>query len=109
MFITPAFAQGAGGTDALFNLFVPFALIIVIFYILILRPQQRRQREHRELVASLRRGDTVVTSGGFIGKVSKVIDDSELQVELAPDVKVRILRQMVSEVRSKNEPVKDKK
>jgi preprotein translocase subunit YajC len=89
---------------------MPFLFIFVIIYMLIIRPQQKRAKQHKEMIASVRRGDTVVTSGGLIGKVSKVTDGSdEIQIELAADVKVRVMRQMISDVRSKNEPVKDKK
>lgn len=103
MFITPAYAQGAqGGGDFIVTL-VPFILIFAIMYFLIIRPQQRRLREHREMVANVRRGDTVVTSGGMIGKVTKA-DDNELQVEIAEGVRVRVVRAMVSEVRAKGEP-----
>ncbi len=111
MFITPAFAQaatGGGGGDMTSTLFqfLPIILIFVIMYFLILRPQQSRQRQHKEMVANLRRGDTIVTSGGLIGKVAKV-DESELQVELAEGVRVRVVRGMVAEVRAKGEPVKE--
>lgn len=108
MFITPAYAQagGAGGGDFLISL-LPFILIFVVLYFLILRPQQRRVKQHQEMVNSLRRGDTVVTSGGLVGKISKVIDDREIQVEIAENVRVRVMRQMVAEVRAKGEPVKD--
>jgi len=108
MFITPAFAQGApaGGSDMLFQV-APFALIFVIMYFLILRPQQKRAKEHQTLVTQLRRGDTVVTSGGLVGKITKVIDDNEVEVQIADNVRVRQLRQMVTEVRAKGEPAKD--
>jgi preprotein translocase subunit YajC len=112
MFITEAFAQtgGAGGSDIFTQLFgsglLPIILIFVIMYFLILRPQQQKARQHREMVANLRRGDTVVTSGGLIGKVAKV-DENELQVELAEGVRVKIVRGMVAEVRAKGEPVKE--
>jgi len=111
MFITPAFAQGLGGADGgMIVQLLPFLFIFVIIYILIIRPQQRRAKQHKDMIAAIRRGDTVVTSGGLIGKVSKVTEGSdELQVELAPDVKVKVLRPMISDVRSKTEPVKDKK
>ena len=111
MFITPAFAQGLGGADGgMLVQLMPFLFIFVIIYILIIRPQQRRAKQHKDMIAAIRRGDTVVTSGGLIGKVSKVTEGSdELQVELAPDVKVKVLRPMISDVRAKNEPVKDKK
>jgi len=111
MFTTPAFAQGFGGADGgMLIQLLPFLFIFVIIYILIIRPQQRRAKTHKDMIASIRRGDTVVTSGGLIGKVSKVTDgNDEIQVELATDVKVRVMRQMISDVRGKNEPVKDKK
>lgn len=106
--ITPAFAQGAaapGGSDILLQL-TPFLLIFVIMYFLIIRPQQKRVKAHQEMIKNVRRGDTIVTSGGLIGKVSKVIDDGEIEVEIADNVKVRAARAMIAEVRSKSEPVK---
>ena len=106
MFITPAYAQaGAGGpSDVIFGM-LPFILIFVIMYFFILRPQRQKMKMHQEMVNNVRRGDTVVMSGGMIGKVSKVVDDSEIQIELAKDVKVRAFRPMIHEVRSKGEPV----
>ena len=107
--ITPAFAQASGaggGADMLIQL-VPFLLIFVIMWFLIIRPQQRRAKAHQELIKSVRRGDTVVTSGGMIGKVSKVVDDAEIEVEIADGVRVRIVRGMIQDVRSKSEPVKN--
>ena len=108
MFISPAFAQGAGagGGDMLVSL-LPFVAIFVIMYFLILRPQQKRVKQHQEMVKNVRRGDTVVTSGGLIGKVTKVIDDDQLEVEVADGIKVRQMRSMIAEVRAKGEPVKD--
>ena len=108
MFITPAFAQGgpAGGSDMLFQV-APFILIFVIMYFLILRPQQKRAKDHQTLVSQLRRGDTVVTSGGLVGKITKVIDDNEIEVQIAEGVRVRQLRQMVTEVRAKGEPASE--
>ncbi len=109
MLVTPAFAQtpgGAGGTEMLFSL-LPFVLIFVIMYFLIIRPQRQRMKQHQEMIKNVRRGDTIVTSGGIIGKVSKVTDESELQVEIAEGVKVRIARGMIAEVRAKGEPVKE--
>jgi preprotein translocase subunit YajC len=98
-----AYAQAAPGAfDMLNGLLIPTMLIIGIMYFLMIRPQQRRLKEHRDMVASIRRGDTVVTSGGIIGKVTKV-DDHELQVEIADGVKVKVLRSSVSEVRGKGE------
>src|SRR5690242_1448723 len=108
MFITPAYAQ-VGGADAnsiVFQL-LPFALIFVIMYFLILRPQQKRVKDHAEMVKNLRRGDTVVTSGGLVGKVTKVVDDDQVEVEIADGVRVRQMRQMISGVRAKGEPAKE--
>ncbi|HRF09627.1 MAG TPA: preprotein translocase subunit YajC [Xanthobacteraceae bacterium] len=108
MFITPAYAQAApaGGSDMLVSL-LPFIAIFVIMYFLILRPQQKRVKTHTEMVKNLRRGDTVITNGGVIGKISKVIDDHEVEIEIAEGVKIRQVRQMVTEVRAKGEPLKD--
>jgi preprotein translocase subunit YajC len=109
MLITPAYAQGltGGNTEMLVSL-LPFALIFVIMYFLILRPQQQRAKQHQELVKNVRRGDTVVTSGGLVGKVTKVLDaDDQLEVEIADGVRVRQMRSMVADVRAKGEPVKD--
>ena len=105
--ITPAYAQAApaGGGDIFLQL-VPFILIFVIMWFLIIRPQQRRVKAHQELVKNVRRGDTVVTSGGIVGKISKVIDDSEIEVEIADGVRVRLVRSMIADVRTKGEPVK---
>jgi preprotein translocase subunit YajC len=108
-FITPAYAQAvgaAGPTDFVMQL-VPFAAILVIMYFMIMRPQQQRAKAHQEMISNVRRGDTVVTAGGIIAKVSRTVDDSEVEVEIAPGVKARLLRAMVSDVRSKGEPVKD--
>ena len=85
----------------------PFAVILVIMYVLILRPQQRKAKEHRDLVSNVRRGDTVVTTGGLIGKVTKATDAAEIELEIAVNVRVRLIRGMISEVRAKGEPVKD--
>jgi preprotein translocase subunit YajC len=106
--ITPAFAQGLGGggtNDVLMSL-VPFVLIFIIMWFLIIRPQQKRVKSHQEMIKNVRRGDTIVTSGGIIAKVSKVIDDAEIEAEIADGVRVRILKGMVSDVRAKGEPVK---
>lgn len=106
--ITPAFAQaaGAGGsTDILMSL-VPFVLIFVIMWFLIIRPQQKRVKTHQEMIKNVRRGDTVVTAGGIIAKVTKVSDDAELEAEIAEGVKVRLVKGMITDVRAKGEPVK---
>ena len=109
MFITPAFAQGSpfGGDASLVTQLLPFVLIFVIMYFLILRPQQKRVKAHAEMVKNVRRGDTVVTSGGLVGKVTKVIDDDQIEVEIADGIRVRQVRTMVSDVRAKGEPVKE--
>jgi preprotein translocase subunit YajC len=109
MLISPAFAQGSpfGGGGDLMTQLLPFVLIFVIMYFLILRPQQKRVKAHQEMVKNVRRGDTVVTSGGLIGKVTKVIDDDQIEVELADGIRVRQVRAMVSDVRAKGEPVKE--
>jgi preprotein translocase subunit YajC len=113
MFITPAFAQGifgsggAGGNSSMLIQFMPLILIIVIMYFLILRPQQRKVKMHQEMIKALRRGDTVVTNGGLVGKVTKVVDDQHIEIEISDGVRVRHLRASVSEVRAKGEPVKD--
>jgi preprotein translocase subunit YajC len=109
MFITPAFAQGApggGATDVIFQM-APFILIFVIMYFLILRPQQKRVKEHQAMVKTLRKGDTVVTSGGLVGKVTKVVDDNEVEIQIADNIRVRQMRSMIQEVRSKGEPVSE--
>jgi preprotein translocase subunit YajC len=107
MLISPAYAQGAsGGSDFLIQL-VPILLMFVIFYLLLLRPQQQKVKQHREMVSNLRRGDTVVTSGGIIGKVTKVRDETEIEVEIADNTRVRVVKATVSEVRTKGEPVKE--
>ena len=112
MFITPAFAQAAGAagdTNSMLMSLLPFALIFVIMYFLILKPQQKKLKDHQELVKNIRRGDTVVTNGGLIGKVTKVVDDDQIEVEIADGVKIRQMRGMISGVRTKGEPAKDTK
>src|SRR6056297_2906522 len=83
---------------------IPFILIFVIMYFLLIRPQQKKVKEHKSMVEGLRRGDQVVTQGGLIGKVSKVKDDNELEVEVADNVRVRVVRQTITQVLSKTEP-----
>ena len=113
MFTTPAFAQGslfgggAGGDGGMLMSLLPFVLIFVIMYFLILRPQQKRVKQHQEMVKNVRRGDTVITNGGLVGKVTKVIDDDQIEIEIADDVRIRQMRQMVADVRAKGEPVKE--
>ena len=109
MLISPAYAQspfGGGSTDMITSL-LPFVLIFVIMYFLILRPQQKRVKQHAEMVKNVRKGDTVITSGGLVGRVTKVVDDDQVEIEVAEGVRVRQMRSMVSDVRAKGEPVKD--
>ena len=91
----------------MFMQLAPFVIILVIMYLMILRPQQKRAKAHREMVENLRRGDTVVTAGGLIGKVSRTLDGDEIELELSQGVKVRMIRGLVTEVRAKGEPVKE--
>ena len=109
MFISPAFAQSASpfGGDSMLVSLLPFILIFVIMYFLILRPQQRRVKQHQEMVKNVRRGDTVVTSGGIVAKVTKVIDDDKIEIELADGVRAVQMRSMLADVRAKGEPVKE--
>ena len=98
---------GAGGEGGMLVQLLPFALIFVIMYFLILRPQQKRVKAHQELVKAVRRGDTVITNGGLIGKVTKVIDEDQIEIEIADGVRIRQVRSMLTDVRAKGEPVKD--
>ena len=110
MFTTSAFAQAAGaptGSADIMMQIAPFAIIFAIMYFLIIRPQQRRAKAQRELVQGARRGDIVVTSGGLIGRVTRAVDDQEVELELAPNIRVRLARSGIAEVRSKGEPVKE--
>ena len=106
MFVTPAYAQAAGGAGSAFASFVPLILIFAIMYFLLIRPQQKKLKEHQAMVAAVRRGDQVVTQGGIIGKVVKVKEDgsNEIEVEIADNVKVRVIRTTLTQVLSKTEP-----
>ena len=84
--------------------FLPLILIFAIMYFLLIRPQQKKVKDHQAMVAAVRRGDQVITQGGLIGKVSKVKDDNEVEVEIAKDVKVRVVKSTISQVTSKTEP-----
>ncbi len=108
MLISPAYAQaagGAGGFDVGFLL--PMVLIFGVFYMLLIRPQQKKAKQHRELLEALRRGDRIITNGGIIGLITKVVDANELIVEIAEGVRVRVARSMVSNVIAKTEPSRD--
>jgi preprotein translocase subunit YajC len=102
---TPAYAQAAGQQGAGgYSFFIMLALMFGVFYFLLIRPQQKRQKEHKAMIDAVRRGDIVVTSGGMIGKVTKVIDENEVQVELADNVRVRVIKSTLADVRGKGEP-----
>jgi len=105
MLISPAYAQAAGGLDqsALVQ-FLPLVLIFVVFYFLLIRPQQKKQKDHRAMLDAVRRGDRVVTGGGILATVSKVVSPEEVEVDLAPNVRVRVLRSTISSVLAKPDP-----
>ncbi len=116
MFVTPAFAQeappaGGGGflgSGLLETLALP-VMLILIFWLLIFRPQQKRMKQLQAMLASIQRGDTVVTTGGIVGKVTKAIEGEDLEVEIAQGTRVKVVRHMVADVRSKSQPVSDAK
>jgi preprotein translocase subunit YajC len=103
MFVTPAYAQDAGAAGGLISI-IPFILIFVIMYFLLIRPQQKKLKEHQAMVTGLRRGDQIVTQGGVIGKITKVKEDGEIEVEIAEGVKVRVIKSTITTVLSKTEP-----
>lgn len=108
MFATPAYAQTTGaaadpGAGGILIQLAPFLLIFVLFYFLLIRPQQKRMKEHQAMIAALKRGDTVVMSNGMVGKVTRV-EDAEAMVEIAQGVNVRVVKSMISEVRARGEP-----
>lgn len=107
MFVSPAYAQAAasGGAMGAVEQFLPLILIFVVFYFLLIRPQQKRMKQHKEMLGQLRRGDRVVTAGGIIGTVNKMVNDTEVSVEIAEGVRVRVVRSTLTEVLSKTEPV----
>jgi preprotein translocase subunit YajC len=105
MFVTPAFAQAAGGgAGAAFTSFVPLILIFGIMYFLLIRPQQKKLKEHKAMVEALRRGDQVLTQGGIVGKVTHVNEDGTVVVEIADGVKVKVVKQTIVQVMNKTEP-----
>ena len=106
MFVTPAYAQTAtGGTPDMLISVLPFVLIFVIMYFLIIRPQRTQLKKRTEMLSALRRGDTVVTGGGLVGKVTKVVDDHEVEIDLGGGTKVTAVRSTIAEVRVRGEPV----
>jgi preprotein translocase subunit YajC len=108
MFISPAYAHAAtgagGGADMILQL-MPFVLIIAVMYFLVIRPQQQRLKAHQQMVAAVKRGDVVVTSGGIVGKIVKVLENDEVMVEIAEDVRIKVVKSTIADVRSKTEPV----
>ena len=106
MLISPAYAQagGAPGGDMFIQL-MPLLLIFVVFWFFLIRPQQKKAKDHREMVSNVRRGDQVVTGGGMMGKVTKVIDETTVQVELAENVRVKVISSTLADVLSKGAPV----
>ena len=108
MFATPAFAQAAGGGGGAGGIisFVPIILIFAIMYFLMIRPQQKKVKLHKAMIEALRRGDRVITQGGLIGKVVKVKDENEVEVELSEGVKVRVVQSTIAQVINKTEPAK---
>jgi preprotein translocase subunit YajC len=108
MFATPAYAQAldgaaAGGPQAMLLQFLPLVALVVLFYFLMIRPQQRRMKQHQAMLGALKRGDTVVLSSGMIGKIVRV-EDKEVGVEIATGVTVKVVKTMISDVRSRGEP-----
>ena len=106
MFVTPAYAQAAGGAapSILNGMLVPMILVFGIMYFFLIRPQQKKAKQHQATITAIRRGDQVVTQGGLIGKVTKVKDDGEVEVEIASGVKVRVVQSTIAAVTSKTEP-----
>jgi preprotein translocase subunit YajC len=116
MFVTAALAQstgtpaaGGGGISDLLIQFAPILLLVVIFWLLIVRPQQKRAKTQREMLSAITRGDTVVTTGGIVGKVTKAVDGEDLEVEISQGVRVKLVRGMIADVRNKGTPVNDNK
>jgi preprotein translocase subunit YajC len=100
-------AGDAMGMESLLVNFAPNLLLVVIFWLLIFRPQQKRMKQQQAMLSAIRRGDTVVTTGGIVGKVTKAVDGEDLEVEISQGVKVKVVRGMITDVRSKAEPVND--
>lgn len=109
MLISEAFAQAGGGTTDMLTSLLPLVLIFVVFYFLLIRPQQKKMKEHKAMIEAVRRGDVVTTSGGIIGKIAKVQEDGVIQLEIADGVKVKVVKGTISEVRSKGGDIDDDK
>ena len=109
MFISPAFAQAAtpaAGGNPITDMLIMFVPVIAIMYFLVIRPQSKRAKEHQNMLTALKRGDYVQTGGGLVGKIIKLMGDDEVQVELAENVRVRVVKSTIVGVRSKPEPIK---
>ena len=116
-FVTPAYAQATtttttpttpaapGGINDILIQFAPILLLVVIFYLLIFRPQQRRAKQQRDMLSAISRGDTVVTTGGIVGKVTKAVEGEDLEIEIAQGTRVKVVRGMIADVRSRANPV----
>lgn len=107
MLISEAYAQAAGGTTDMLTSLLPLVLIFVVFYFLLIRPQQKKMKEHKAMIEAVRRGDVVTTAGGIVGKVTKVQEDGLVQIEIAEGVKVKVVKGTITEVRSKGGDVED--
>lgn len=104
MLISPAYAQAVGGGGFDIQALIPLVLIFVVFYFLLIRPQQKKAKQHRELIQNLRRGDRVVTAGGVIGTIARLVDENEVLVDIAEGTRVRILKATISNVLAKPDP-----
>ncbi len=106
MTLPSVLAQAAPGAGDFVTMILPMVLIMGVFYFLLIRPQQQKQKAHLEALSKVAKGDTVVTHGGLIGKVTKVVDDHEVQVEVGENIKVRVVKGGIAEIRAKGEPAK---
>ncbi len=111
MFVTPAYAQSGASPSGMdfVSSFIPIILLIAIFWFLIFRPQQKRMKTHQAMLGAIKRGDTIVTNGGVVGKVTKAVENEDLEVEISQGVKIKVVRAMVADVRTKAEPANDDK
>ncbi len=107
MFISPAYAQGAGGGGFDIMTLLPLVLIFVVFYFLLIRPQQKKVKQHRSMLGELKRGDKVVTNGGIVGQIRKVVSENELDLQIADGVRVRVVRSMISSLYARSDAADD--
>ncbi len=99
-----AFAQAGAPAGGILDLLIPMALMFIVFYFLLIRPQQNAQKKHREMIAAIKRGDSVVTAGGLVGKVVKASDDPEVMVEISDGVQVKVMKATIADVPSRSQP-----